>query len=221
MDRHMSPDFVAPAGSISVITYLTIALWIPLYDRLVVPALRKITAHPNGITELQRMGIGIIFGVLSMVVAGIVEMERRNWGKKSVSLSVFWLAPQFVLMGLFEAFNLVGQIEFFNKEFPEHMRTMGNALAFCSISFASYLTTALVQIVHNATAGADGNSDWLTNNINAGKLDCFYYTVAAISFFNLFCFLYCANRYHYKGRASESGDGQILEIVSSGKKLDV
>lgn len=223
MDRHMGPKFQIPAASIVVISFLTITFFIPLYDRFLVPALRKLTGHQNGITELQRMAIGIVFAVLSMVVAGLVEMARRNLANGpggGSMMSVFWLTPQFVLMGLCEAFNIIGQIEFFNKEFPEHMRTMGNALSSCSIALSSYVSTAMVLIVHRTTGrgGADGRPDWLADDLNRGRLDYFYYIVAATSFFNFFFFLYCAKNYRYKGKIS---DPQDFELVSSEKKLEV
>ncbi|XP_022957160.1 protein NRT1/ PTR FAMILY 2.13-like [Cucurbita moschata] len=225
MDRHMGPNFQMPPASIIVISFLTITFFIPLYDQFLVPAFRKFTHHPNGITELQRMAVGIIFAVLSMIVAGIVEKERRNRanGPNGGSImSVFWLTPQFFLMGLCEAFNIIGQIEFFNKEFPEHMRTMGNAFSSCSIALSSYVNTAMVLIVHRTTGsgGAHGKPDWLANDLNKGRLDYFYYVVAATAFFNFFFFIYCAKNYHYKGKVSDSQ--QDLELViASDKKLDV
>ena len=77
MDRHLGPHFQIPAGSTGVISFITIGLWLPFYDRFRVPALRKITKHEGGITLLQRIGIGIVFSILSMVVAGLIERVRR------------------------------------------------------------------------------------------------------------------------------------------------
>lgn len=224
MDRHIGPKFQIPPGSIIVMSFIAIVVWIPIYDRLLVPALRKLTNQESGITPLQRIGVGIIIGVGSMIVAGLVEMKRRNWAEKSVQMSVFWLLPQFVLLGLCEAFNIIGQIEFFNKEFPESMRTMGNALSSCSLALTSYINTAMVLIVHKTT----GKPDWLTDDLNVGRLDYFYYVVAATAFFNFFFFLYCAKRYQYKGSTFETHDDaqkpppcEQLELITSAKKLDV
>ncbi|XP_023542266.1 protein NRT1/ PTR FAMILY 2.13-like [Cucurbita pepo subsp. pepo] len=221
MDRRIGPNFHIPPASIIVISFLTITLFVPIYDRFLVPFLRKFTHHQNGITQLQRMAVGIIFAVLSMVIAGLIEMARRNQANAGGgSMSVFWLTPQFFLMGLCEAFNIIGQIEFFNKEFPEHMRTMGNALSSCSIALSSYVSTALVLIVHRTTGGGgDGRADWLADDLNKGRLDYFYYIVAATAFFNFFLFLYCAKNYRYKGK--ESNSELDFELASSDKKLEV
>ena len=77
MDRHLGPKFQIPPGSLIIISMVTLGLWVPIYDWLVVPALRKITKVETGITLLQRMGIGLVFSILSMVVAGLVERMRR------------------------------------------------------------------------------------------------------------------------------------------------
>uniref|UniRef100_A0A7N0VKD1 Uncharacterized protein n=1 Tax=Kalanchoe fedtschenkoi TaxID=63787 RepID=A0A7N0VKD1_KALFE len=176
MDRHLGPTFKIPLGSMSFISMITIGIFIPIYDRILVPVARRITRHEGGITLLQRIGIGMVFSILSMIVAGLVEARRRDLDNAhdlpdGVSpMSVMWLAPQLVLMGLAEAFNIIGQIEFYNKQFPENMRSIANSLLSVTMGGASYLSSAIVMIVH-ATTGKHGRPDWLANNINEGRVD--------------------------------------------------
>lgn len=204
MDRHLGPNFQIPAGSIAIISMLTVGLWLPFYDRILVPYLRKITKHETGITLLQRIGIGMAFSFLSMFVAGLIETKRRAsaiaHGKPDgvAPISVMWLAPQLILMGFAEAFNVIGQIEFFNKQFPENMRSIGNSFFFCSLAGANYFSSLVVVIVHDVT-GKNGRSDWLTNDINAGRIDYYYYLLAGLGVLNFIYFLVCAQRYQYKG----------------------
>lgn len=211
MDRHLGPNFQVPAGSISVISMLTIGLWIPIYDRILVPYLRSVTKKEGGITLLQRIGFGIFLSILAMIVAGLVEHKRRV---TTVSLHVVWLAPQLVLMGFSEAFNMIGQLELFNKEFPEHMRSISNALLFCSIASSSYLSTLLVNIVHGVTGG-HGHPDWLTSDINAGNLDYFYYLLAVMGAVNLVYFVYFARRYKYKESVKPNEEEYGLDVEMS------
>ncbi|GMI79824.1 nitrate transporter 1.7, NRT1/ PTR family 2.13 [Hibiscus trionum] len=202
MDRHLGPKFQIPAGSMAVISMITIGIFLPIYDRIIVPSLRKITKREGGITLLQRIGIGNFFSILAMIAAGVFEQKRRDSATShpgAEPISVFWLSPQLVLMGFCEAFNILGQIEFFNKQFPEHMRSIANSLLFCSIAGSSYLSSLVVNVVHHVTGG-HGHPDWLTNDINAGKLDYFYYLLAVMSAFNFVYFLYVARRYRYKGQ---------------------
>ncbi|OMO51662.1 Proton-dependent oligopeptide transporter family [Corchorus capsularis] len=197
MDRHLGPKFQIPPGSLITISMLTIGIFIPIYDRIIVPSLRKITKHEGGITLLQRIGIGIFFSILAMVVAGVVEKKRRDSALDGQILSVFWLAPQLILMGFCEAFNMIGLIEFFNRQFPDHMKSIANSLLSCSMAGASYLSTMVVNIVHDKTGG-HGRPDWLTADINAGRVDYYYYLIAILGAFNFVYFLYVSYHYRYK-----------------------
>ncbi|XP_010415654.1 PREDICTED: protein NRT1/ PTR FAMILY 2.13-like isoform X2 [Camelina sativa] len=225
MDRHLGPNFEIPAGSLSVISLLTIGVFLPFYDRVFVPFMRRITGHKSGITLLQRIGTGIVFAIFSMIVAGIVERMRR---RRSISagdptgmtpMSVFWLSPQLILMGLCEAFNIIGQIEFFNSQFPEHMRSIANSLFSLSFAGSNYLSSFLVTFVHKFSGGHD-RPDWLNKNLNAGKLDYFYYLIAVLGVFNLVYFWYCARGYRYKvalqiGDFEEDKRSDDLEMTST------
>ena len=111
-------------------------------------------------------------------------------------MSALWLVPQLVLSGLAEAFNTVGHLEFYYKQFPENMRSVGGSLFFCGMARTSYLTGLLVGIVHQTT---EGDNSWLPEDLNKGRLECFYYLIAAIEVVNFACFLVCAKWYRYKG----------------------
>ncbi|XVF02292.1 hypothetical protein REPUB_Repub04eG0163000 [Reevesia pubescens] len=202
MDRHLGPKFQIPAGSVGIISMITIGIFLPIYDRIIVPALRKFNKREDGITLFQRIGIGIFFSILAMIVAGVMEKKRRTSAilHPVAPISVFWLAPQLIIMGFFEAFNMLGQIEFFNKQFPEHMRSIANSLLFCSIAGSNYLSSMVVNIVHHTTGG-HGRPDWLTSDINAGRLDYFYYILAGMGALNFLYFLYVAHHYRYKAIA--------------------
>ncbi|CAH8390903.1 unnamed protein product [Eruca vesicaria subsp. sativa] len=195
MDRHMGPHFEIPAGSLLVISFITIGIWLPIYDRILVPSLWRIRKFR--LTLLQRMGIGIVFGIMSMFTAAIVEKLRRIQALKMTQMSVFWLALQLVLMGLSESFNFIGQIEFFNSQFPEHMRSLANSLFPLSFAASHYLTSLLVTTVHRFSGGK-GQPDWLDNDLDRGRLDYFYYLIVGLGVVNLVYFWYCARSYRYK-----------------------
>lgn len=220
MDRHIGPNFQMPAASIFVISMITIGMWIPVYDRILVPALRKITKHEGGITLLQRIGIGIVFSVLSMVAAGLVEKDRRAWANsdpKAAPMSVFWLAPQLGLMGMCEAFNIIGQIEFYNKQFPEHMRSIANSIFFCSMAGSNYLSSIVITVVHKFTRTRH-HPDWLTNDLNAGRLDYFYFLLAGMGVLNFAYFLFVAHRYRYKAGAQLTENKSYDDVEMSSTK---
>ncbi|GMI90153.1 nitrate transporter 1.7, NRT1/ PTR family 2.13 [Hibiscus trionum] len=203
MDLRFGSYFKIPAGSIWAVTLIVVSVWLPFYDRLLVPALEKLTKLEGGITVLQRIGIGNLFGILSMLVSGFIETKRRNAALSHGGLdgdspmSVMWLVPQLVLMGFMEIFGVVGLIEFYNKQFPENMRSIGNSLLYLTFSLGSYASSWIITAVEDIT-GRDG-SGWLTDDINTSRVDKFYFLIAGISSLNFVFFLSCARRYHYKG----------------------
>ncbi|PPS12975.1 hypothetical protein GOBAR_AA07654 [Gossypium barbadense] len=197
MDLHFGPSIKIPAGSVGVITLIAIAIWLPFYDGVVVAALEEVTKQEGGITLLQRIGIGNLFSILTMLVSGFIETERRlsalsHGGTDGIApMTVMWLTPQLILIGFSEIFSIVGLIEFYNKQFPEHMRSIGNSLIYLTFSFASY-ASSVISVVHDVSARHGSN--WLSNDINTSKLDYFYFLIAGISSLNFLFFLFCARR---------------------------
>lgn len=59
MDRHFSrgSSFEIPAASYSVFTSLSITIWIPIYDRILVPALRMVTHKVGYKSRSQKLKI--------------------------------------------------------------------------------------------------------------------------------------------------------------------
>nr|ALE20038.1 NRT1/PTR family protein 2.3 [Catharanthus roseus] len=205
MDRQLGPHFQVPPGSMTVISLITVGIIVPIYDRIFVPLLRKKTKIEGGITLLQRIGIGFIFSILSMIVAGFIERKRRASALDRGSpdgiapISVFWLSPQLILMGLCEAFNIIGQIEFYNKEFPDNMLSVANSLFSITMAGANYISIIIVNVIHKTT-GKKGHPDWLTKDINKGRIENFYFVLAALGVLNFIYFLMVAPGYKYKSR---------------------
>lgn len=209
-DRRLGDtSFKIPSASYVVFIMISLTLFIPLYDRVLVPFLRRVTGKEGGITLLQRMGIGMFIAVVMTILSGAVEYQRRRIaltrptlgtdprrGEIS-SMSAMWLVPQFVLAGLAEAFASIGQIELYYKQFPENMRSIGGSLFYCGMAGASYLSSLLISIVHKTTKGSE-TGDWLSQDLNKGRLDYFYYVIASLGFLNLIYFMLCARWYKYK-----------------------
>ncbi|KAJ4707513.1 protein NRT1/ PTR FAMILY 2.9-like [Melia azedarach] len=224
-DRRLgNRSFQVPAASYAVFSMLSLTLWIPIYDRIVVPSLRKVNGKEGGMTLLQRMGIGIVLSIVTTLVSALVEQKRRNLahtrptlgiapkGGEISSMSAFWLIPQLALAGLSEAFNCIGQIEFYYKQFPENMRSIAGSFFFLGLAGSSYVSGLLVSTVHHITAGSE-TGDWLAEDLNSGKLDYFYYMIAVLGVLNFGYFLACAKWYRYK-----VAGGNNLELNTGTRK---
>ncbi|CAI0552432.1 unnamed protein product [Linum tenue] len=204
MDRHLSATFQIPAGSMSVFTMTSMLATIVVYDRAFVPLARRLTGLDRGITFLHRMAIGFVISILATLVAGFVEVKRKEsapahgGGGQTVALSVFWLAPQYCLHGVAEAFMSIGHLEFFYDQAPESMRSTAMALFWTAISVGNYMSTLLVTLVHKFSAGP-GGSNWLPDDdLNKGKLEYFYWLITVLQVVNFVYYLFCARMYTYK-----------------------
>ncbi|KAK4492082.1 hypothetical protein RD792_002879 [Penstemon davidsonii] len=67
-------SFEIPSASLGIFDTLSVIFWVPIYDRIIVPVARMFTGHKNGLTQLQRMGIGLFISIFSMLSAGILEL---------------------------------------------------------------------------------------------------------------------------------------------------
>ncbi|KAI3854874.1 hypothetical protein MKX03_010790 [Papaver bracteatum] len=155
--------FKIPAASYTAVSWLNIDVWIPICDRLIVRSLRKFT-HQEGAQTHPTLGYTKGGGVVS-------------------SMPGLWLIPQLFLSGLAEAFGLIGQVEFYYKQFPENMRSIRVYVYYLAIAVWSYASGFLVSV--------------LAEDLNKMRLDYFYYTISLIEIVNFVYFLVCAKWYRY------------------------
>ncbi|KAL5729150.1 hypothetical protein ACHQM5_002139 [Ranunculus cassubicifolius] len=203
MNRYLTSNFQIPAGSFGMFSIIALTLWIAVYDRLVVPQLAKVTGKPQGIGHRQRMGIGLVLSVIAMGISAIVENFRRETAIKQgfaenpqgvVDMSAMWLVPQYVLVGLAEAFNAIGQIEFYYAQFPKSMSSVASALFGLGSGFGNLLVSLIVKIVDHVTKSG-GKESWVSSNINKGRYDYYYGLLTFLSAMNFVYFLVCCWAY--------------------------
>ncbi|KAJ3679751.1 hypothetical protein LUZ60_017762 [Juncus effusus] len=192
MDKKIG-SFNIPPASMSLFDVLSVIVFICIYSRFLVPIVARVTKNPKGLTELQRMGIGLVIGMVAMVVAGLVELRRLKWVESSTnvgpsSLSILWQIPQYAMIGASEVFMYVGQLEFFNKQAPDGIKSFGSSLCMASISLGNYVSIILVSVVTSLTAG-DKRPGWIPGNLNSGHLDRFYFLLATLSAIDLAVYL--------------------------------
>lgn len=196
-----------PSGSLSAFLFITILLFTSLNEKLTVPIARKFTHNVQGLTSLQRVGIGLIFSIVAMAVSAIIEKERRdNAVKKDNKISAFWLVPQFFLVGAGEAFAYVGQLEFFIREAPERMKSMSTGFFLTTLSMGFFVSSLLVSIVDKVS-----NKRWLKSNLDKGRLDDFYWLLAMLGALNFVLFLFLAMKHEYKVHNNNVETNDIVE----------
>ncbi|KAK9110881.1 hypothetical protein Scep_018400 [Stephania cephalantha] len=204
MDTRLTKNLRIPPASLQSIPYIMLLFIVPLYEVSFVPLARKLTGKESGISPLQRIGVGLFIVTFSMVSAALVENKRRNAATiNGKALSIFWIAPQFLIFGVSEMFTAVGLIEFFYKQSLEGMQSFLTAMTYCSYSFGFYLSSLLVSLVNKisrktTTSSSSSGGGWLSdNNLNNDRLDLFYWLLAVLSFINFLNYLLCSKWYSY------------------------
>ncbi|MBA0819029.1 hypothetical protein Gohar_021228 [Gossypium harknessii] len=143
MERSIG-NFEIPAASFNVFMIGSIMLTLAIYDRLIMPLFRK-TRYSHGLTSLQKIGLGLLFSIIAMVGAALAERKRLSVAKTSsrttaliLPVSGFLLLPQFILVGIEDAFIYAGQLDFFITESPRGMEAIGTGLFLATISVVCF-----------------------------------------------------------------------------------
>jgi len=195
---------IPPASMLSLAGFGTMA-FVPIYDRIIVPILRKVTGNERGISILRRIGVGLTLLIILMAVAAMVETKRLRMvgnevvteeGTKPETMSLMWMIPQFIMLGIGNSFCLTGLQEYFYDQVPDSMRSIGMALYLSGIGVGFFLSSFLLIIVDYVT-GKTGKS-WIAEDVNSSRLDKLYWLVVGLNILNLFLFVILAMRYTYK-----------------------
>lgn len=197
MDTNLFGNFHMPAASMSMFDIASVILSVFAYNFFFVPMASRFTKNPAGITELQRMGTGLVIALIGMLAAAIVEVYRlrRVEAKDQPSpMSVLWQAPQYMLIGASEVFMYIGQLDFFNEQTPDSMKCFGSSLCMASISLGNYASMLMVSAVTSITNRGNKNG-WITKNLNYGHLERFFLLLVVLSvidfiFFAIFSMMY-------------------------------
>ncbi|KAF0928071.1 hypothetical protein E2562_037663 [Oryza meyeriana var. granulata] len=198
-----------PAASLGSFITISMLLSIPVYDRVLVPLARRRTGDPRGITLLQRLGVGCALQVAAVACAYLVELRRMRVIRDTaatathdtVPMSIFWMLPQYVLIGVGDVFSSVGILEFFYEQSPQGMQSLGTTFFTSGLGVGNFLNSLLVTVVDRVTRGGGGGGEgksWIGDNLNDSHLDYYYVFLLLLAVLNLAVFVWVATRYEYK-----------------------
>ncbi|MED6111553.1 hypothetical protein PIB30_053319 [Stylosanthes scabra] len=213
LDRNIFPGFDIPPAALQTLITLAIVVISPIYDRIFVPIARAVTGQHSGITTLQRIGIGIFISIFTVIFAALVEIKRLQTAQEfglvdepdaTIPMSMWWLIPQYFLLGTAQVFAMVGLQEFFYDQVPDELRSMGLALYLSIFGVGSFLSGFLISIIEQVTS-RDGHDSWFADNLNKAHLDYFYWLLAAISVIGFTLFICFAKSYIYNRKGVSGG----------------
>ncbi|XP_042501091.1 protein NRT1/ PTR FAMILY 5.9 isoform X2 [Macadamia integrifolia] len=203
MKRNIGNSFVIPPATLQSAITISIVLLMPLYDKMIIPFIQIITQTNKGINVMQRMGIGMVLSIAAMAIAAIVETKRLKVSRSgllqsqssTVPMSIFWLLPQYIFLGISDVFTVVGMQEFFYTQMPSRMRTMGIALYLSVFGVGSFLSALLISVVEIVTSTSRHRQSWFSDNLSEASLDCYYWLLTLLSTLSLLVFV-CLCKYY-------------------------
>jgi peptide/histidine transporter 3/4 len=207
MDVRLGDDATLPAAALNVFNTISIILLIPVVDRFVYPFFVRI-GRP--LTYLKRIGIGMILSILAVVVAGVVEIYRKESldnphyqilaGENftSSSMSVFIQIPQFALIGASEIFTSVTTLEFAYNQAPVTMQGLLTGLFLAASGLGNWVSTAIMSVVQAATE----ERPWWCDEINDCYMENLMFLLGGLMFLNFLAFCLISHFYTYQDPAS-------------------
>ncbi|XP_029180571.2 solute carrier family 15 member 4-like [Acropora millepora] len=212
MKLKLSDHFTMPAASLYLFEITMLLILIPVVDRIIYPMLRHFGVD---FTPLKKMGVGMLFAMGSVIVAGLMEIQRKrfiathgyfqqhpfNTPVNASQMNIFYQVPQYVLMGTGEVLTSIPGLAFAYSQSPVYLRGVIMGLNLATIGIGFYVAGALAAIVRKATHGT-----WYPQDLNNGKLENYFFFLAAIMLLNFVAFVFLAQRYKYvKTPASSRG----------------
>nr|CAB3478972.1 unnamed protein product [Digitaria exilis] len=152
LDRRIGATLVVPPAALQCLVSVTFVTMLPLYDRVLVPMARRVTGHHAGVTTLQRIGAGMAVSGVAMAVAALVEGRRLRVAMDAglvdrpdvaLPMSLWWVVPQYVLLGVAAVLAEIGLEEFFYDQVPGAIRSVGLALSLSAMGAGSYAKLVL------------------------------------------------------------------------------
>uniref|UniRef100_A0A8I5NML8 Solute carrier family 15 member 3 n=1 Tax=Papio anubis TaxID=9555 RepID=A0A8I5NML8_PAPAN len=204
-----------PEAWLLLANVVVVLILVPLKDRLIDPLLLRCKLLPSA---LQKMALGMLFGFTSVIVAGVLEMERLHYihHNQTVSqeigevlynaapLSIWWQIPQYLLIGISEIFASIPGLEFAYSEAPRSMQGAIMGIFFCLSGVGSLLGSSLVALLSLPGGWLHCPEDF--GNINNCRMDLYFFLLAGIQAVTALLFVWIAGRYERvsQGPASHS-----------------
>eukprot|EP01084_Bolivina_argentea_P305461 527708_1 len=206
MDITITKDIEIPIAALNLFDIIPILILVPFFDRILIPCLRK---RGFRVTMLQRMGCGFVFAMLAMISAGILEIFRKKTAISDIAsacnvkgetdsiiyvsdISIFYQMPQFIFVGTSEVLASITGLEFFFSQAPPEMRSILASLNLVTTGLGSWLVGAFIMLVN-----INKNNLWITDNLNNGHLDLYFFMIAIFCCIAFIAFLWSSIRYEY------------------------
>ncbi|XP_004715094.1 solute carrier family 15 member 3, partial [Echinops telfairi] len=202
--RALPNSYTIPQAWLLLANVVVVVILVPVKDHLLDPFLVRHNVLPS---TLRKMVLGMFFGFTSVIVAGILEMERLQYihhnetvpqqiGQDTyyaAPLSIGWQIPQYLLIGISEIFASIPGLEFAYSEAPRAMKGAVMGIFFCLSGVGSLLGSGLVALLTLPRGWLHCPEDF--GNINNCRMDLYFFLLAGIQAATALLFLWISHRY--------------------------
>ncbi|KAK2643842.1 hypothetical protein Ddye_019037 [Dipteronia dyeriana] len=138
--------------------------------------------------KIVRFWAGMVFSTFCFAIAWRVEVHRLQIVEldETIPMSIFWLAPQFCLLGLMRGLIQEGLEEFMTDQLPDSWKNFVPAMnGFVIDGIGSFLSIVCIY----------GNRSLFANPLNSSGLDKYYQKLTILGFVNLCYYWFISTLY--------------------------
>ncbi|XP_057792973.1 protein NRT1/ PTR FAMILY 7.2-like [Salvia miltiorrhiza] len=137
--------------------------------------------------ELVRIGIGMSCCVPCCVTAWATATRRQHG-----TISVYWLTPQYFLLGLMGGLSQDGLASFYESQVSESLSSFGPPFAEFVMGFGKFMSILCILIFSRSPF------KWFQSDIDSSSLNKYYTLLAVLSFVNavIYCLVACWYKDH-------------------------
>merc|ERR1712228_217370 len=203
----MFGNFIFPISSLSLISTITIIIFVPLTEKIVYPKMNEYGGWLT-VTPLKKMAMAFSVAIIAMLISGITEIVRKSKyvyrfpldemdspcgnGLPVSDMSILWQSPQFFLLGMSRVLINTGAQDFFYTESPKSMKSTLFSILYSVDGMGAMMGSLSIVAVNS------GDSPWITNDLNDGHLEYYFFMIGGIMILLFGMFLLFAKGYTYK-----------------------
>lgn len=177
----------------------------------------------NAVAHVVGFAMSMILSILCCVTAAIVETRRldvvRSHGlidkpDEKIPMSLFWLLPQFLLLGAADGFYEKGIDMFFSDQFPRMIFRYLKYI-FVATTGVGIIGSTLSVYYAGIISERIGKHNWFQDTLNLSRLDNYYWLLAALTAANLAVLIIAAMRFPYNYLSLEQidiDDGPLMKM---------
>ncbi|KAK2992923.1 hypothetical protein RJ640_002796 [Escallonia rubra] len=212
LDKTLGTIHELPIQVFVLMSYATSKVVSKVYDMTLG---KRIQAANKRVPDAIKIGFGMAVSTFCCLIASFVETKRLAVISKGKNMTVFWLTPQFLLLGAMDGLARDGIEGFFSHQGPPWLKTYAAAFAEFVTGFGTMLSVAFLFLVRKVTK-SEGHAGWIQDSIDDSRLNYFYHALAVLGVINFVFFVFIARRYSYK--ATKPDESKLEEEEIPGQK---